>query len=74
MAKKARWEGRDTVIDDTGMHFKVGWYQKHPVKTAAARGALKGLRRGDRLNIELVPVKQHEVDKSKPALSRARIL
>lgn len=74
MAKKARWEGRDTVIDDTGMHFKVGWYQKHPVKSAAARGALKGLSRGDRLEIELVDAKAHKGDKSSPALSRVRIL
>lgn len=74
MAKKARWEGRDTVIDDTGMHFKVGWYQKHPVKSAAARGALKGLSRGDRLSIELVNDKQHKGDKVAPRMSRARIL
>ena len=74
MAKKARWEGRDTVIDDTGMHFKVGWFRNHPIKSASARAGVRGLSRGDRLNIELVQEKPHKGDKSSPSLSRARIL
>ena len=74
MAKKARWEGNDVVIDDNGTPFKVGWYQNNAIKSAAARGALKGLRRGDRLSIELVDEKGAKGDSVRPRTSRARIL
>ncbi|MDO8642207.1 MAG: hypothetical protein Q7R76_01290 [Candidatus Woesearchaeota archaeon] len=74
MGKKARWDGGDVVIDSTGMKFKVGWYQQHPAKSAAARAALGKFRRGDSVQIELVDAKSPKGDSVRPGTSRARIL
>ncbi len=74
MAKKARWDGGDVVIDDKGTRFKVGWYKQHPVSSAAARGGLRGMRRGDRVSIELVDEKKAKGDVVRPRMNRVRIL
>ena len=74
MAKKARWDGQDVVIDNTGMHFKVGWYREHPAKSAAARAVLGKFKRGVELSIELVDAKSPKGDKASPGTSLARVL